>query len=69
MLINVIIVKSSVGKPIDRALLRSSQILTRTFTHNKGGDSDLDYLVNPMQSDYNKPDVEVRILLTPGKGN
>ncbi len=44
------------GGEIDRALLKSSQILTRTFTRGQAHEhnQDMDLLVNPSKSDMNK---------------
>jgi zinc transporter ZupT len=39
---------------IDRALLKSSQILTRTFHKGNEHNPDMDLLVNPSKSDMNK---------------
>jgi zinc transporter ZupT len=38
-------------QPMDRSLMRSSQILTRTFTRPNEHNPDMDLLVNPIKSD------------------
>jgi hypothetical protein len=43
-------------KKLDRSLLKSSQILTRTFNYGKEYNPDLDLLVNPEQSDLVRGD-------------
>jgi zinc transporter ZupT len=40
-------------RKVDRALLKSSQILTKTF-HGNQHNPDLEFLVNPVKSDYHK---------------
>ena len=42
------------AQPMDRTLMRASQILTKTFTKPHEYNPDLDLLVNPVKSDYNK---------------
>jgi zinc transporter ZupT len=44
---------SGQDQPIDRSLLRSSQILTRTFNRGRNN-PDMDLLVNPQNSDMNQ---------------
>jgi zinc transporter ZupT len=48
------------AQPMDKSLLRSSQILTRTFSRPHEHNPDLDLLVNPMKSDLIKQPSSLR---------
>lgn len=45
-------VENREAKPMDRSLMKSSQILTRTFAKGNQMNDDMDLLVNPAKSDF-----------------